>query len=142
MRADITLQKVAKKIGASFVFDNWAGANVSLDNVSFPAVIYILPASGSFNLDKGWIKDNQNSMIAFLDKTNFQTTGEENGSVIDNMKDLAKKFFIELNKTNIYQSIGGILPYRVVYDTFDVNVAGITFEIPLKEVTGICEKNI
>lgn len=142
MRSDEILKEVAKKLEASFVFDNWAGANISLDNITFPAIVYILPASGSLNINNGWIKDNQNAMIAFLNKTDFQTTGENNGSVVDDMKDLAKRFFVSLNKTGMFQEIGGLIQYRAVYDMLDVNVAGVTFEIELKEIVGICERKL
>ena len=52
--------------GVTYIFENWATANVKLDNVSLPAVLNVLPASGTFNLGKTQLKDYPYCMIAFF----------------------------------------------------------------------------
>ena len=38
--------------GVTYIFENWATANVRLDSGVMPAILNVLPVSGRFNLGK------------------------------------------------------------------------------------------
>lgn len=128
--------------GVSYYFGDWARTNMALDTKILPAIVYVMPASGEIDLSAGNIRDKENALIAFLDKTEFDFEASDNNVIVENMKALAMRFFVTCNNSGLFEPIGGKLPYRVVYDMLDVNVTGITFEVPIKEVKGKCIKGL
>ena len=53
----MTVEQKIKKIvdsmeGVSYLFDNWQTANIRLDKIKLPAVLNLLPVSGTFNLGR------------------------------------------------------------------------------------------
>lgn len=120
-----------------YMFANWAQANVSIDKVKRPTIIYVLPPSGT--LDFSWkdVKDRPNSQIAFVCNTKFDFNGQENDGIIEAMKRLCIRFVRSMNQSGMFETIEGSVPYRVLYDHLDVNVTGIVIEPTLKEVVGI-----
>lgn len=123
--------------GVTYLFDNWATANVRLDKMPLPAVINLLPASGKFVLSRTQIHDAPNCMIAFADKTEFDFDGQENDAIIERCKGYAVQFIRELNKSGLFQWVDDEVPYSVFYDKLDVNVTGIVIELRLEEVEGM-----
>lgn len=123
--------------GVAYQFMNWAQANVELDKVDKPSVIYILPPSG--DLDFGWaqVKDRPDAQIAFLAPTDFDFEGEANDDIIEQMKRLCIRFIKALNESDLFEKIEGKQKYRVLYDYLDRNVTGIVIEPKLKEEEGI-----
>ena len=51
-------------MGVTYLFENWQAANVRLDKMQLPAVMYVLPASGNLNVGLMQMKDYPNCMIA------------------------------------------------------------------------------
>lgn len=141
MTVEERIKKVVENMGISYVFDNWTTANVKLDNVTFPAMVNVLPASGRFVVGKARLSDAPNCMFAFLDKTDFDFDGTENDAIIERCKVLAKKFIKEINESGSFEQIEGDVPYSVVYDKLDVNVTGVLIEMQVKEAIGqpICK---
>lgn len=133
------IHRIVDSMGAdlAYQFMNWAQANVELDRVDKPSVIYILPPAG--NLDFGWaqVKDRPDAQIAFVAPTDFDFDGEENDDIIEQMKRLCIKFIKTLNDSGLFEKIEGKQPYRVLYDYLDRNVTGIVIEPKLKEEEGI-----
>ena len=79
----MTVEQKIKKIvdsmeGVSYLFDNWQTANIRLDKIKLPAVLNLLPVSGTFNLGRQQLRDCPNCMMAFMDKTKFDFDGTEN----------------------------------------------------------------
>lgn len=136
------LKQVAESFGVSFVFEDWTQANVEIDGTPLPAVVYVLPASGELNFKNGNIRDNQNGMLAFLDKVELNGNGLDNDCVVDRMKSLAMNFIVKLNQTGYFEPLGGVLKYQVAYNKLNAVTSGIVFEVTLKEITGICERNL
>ena len=114
---------VDKMEGITYIFDNWRMANVKLDKVPLPAVINILPVSGSFNLSKSQIKDFPNCLIAFVDKIDLDFDGTE--------------FILRLNESGLFEYVDGDIYYSTTYDRLDVNVAVVAIELKLKEKQGL-----
>ena len=77
------IASVAEKLkDITYLFDNWATANVRLDKMPLPAMINLLPVSGKFVISRTQLKDCPNCMIAFADKTEFDFDGKENDTII------------------------------------------------------------
>lgn len=127
--------------GIQYLFMNWAQANVAMDEVVKPSIVYVLPPSGSLDFSYARVKDYPETQIGFLSPTDFDFDGAENDNVIEQMKRLAIRFVKALNDSDYFESIEGKLSYQVVYDFLDQNVTGIVLSIPLEEVDGImiCE---
>lgn len=136
------LKQVAESLGVSFIFEDWTLANIEIDNQPLPAVVYVLPASGELDFKNGNIRDNQNGMLAFLDKVELDSNGQENDSVVDRMKSLAMNFIVKLNHAGYFEKLGGVMKYQVVYNKLNAVTSGIVFEVTLKEIAGICERNL
>ena len=125
----MTVEQKIKKIvdsmeGVSYLFDNWQTANIRLDKIKLPAVLNLLPVSGTFNLGRQQLRDCPNCMMAFMDKT--------------------KEFILLLNRSGMFKEISGDIPYSVFYDKLDVNVTGIVIQLKLEEIMGtvICNKSV
>ena len=127
--------------GVQYLFMNWAQANVAMDEVVKPSIVYVLPPSGTLDFGYARVKDYPETQIGFLCPTDFDFDGTENDNVIERMKRLAIRFVKALNESECFERIEGKLSYQVVYDFLDQNVTGIVLSIPLEEVDGvaICE---
>lgn len=138
MTVEAKIKSIVEEMkGVTYIFDNWATANVRLDSSAMPAVLNVLPVSGRFNLGKTQLKDFPNCMLAFLDKSDFDFDGTENDEIIERCKLLAKEFILRLNASEMFEQVEGDIPYSVVYDKLDVNVTGIVIEMQLKESRGL-----
>ena len=132
------MASVAEKLkGITYLFDNWATANVRLDKMPLPAIINLLPVSGKFIISRTQLRDFPNCMIAFADKTEFDFDGKENDTIIERCKEHAVNFIRELNKSGLFEWVSDEVPYSIFYDKLDVNVTGIVIELKLKEVQGV-----
>lgn len=133
------IHKIVDSMGAdvAYQFMNWAQANVELDRVDKPSVIYILPPAGEFDFGWAQVKDRPDAQIAFVAPTDFDFDGEENDDIIEQMKRLCIRFIKKLNESGLFEQIEGRQPYRVLYDYLDRNVTGIVIEPKLKEEEGI-----
>lgn len=132
------MASVAEKLkGITYLFDNWATANVRLDKMPLPAIINLLPVSGKFIISRTQLRDCPNCMIAFADKTEFDFDGKENDAIIERCKEHAVNFIRELNKSGLFEWVSDEVPYSIFYDKLDVNVTGIVIELKLKEVQGV-----
>lgn len=120
-----------------YQFMNWAQANVRLDKVSRPTIVYVLPPSGTLTFTWKDVKDSPNSQIAFLCHTKFDFNGQENDGIIEEMKRLCIRFIRKFNESGLFEEFDGPIMYRVLYDYLDANVTGIVIEPTLVEVDGI-----
>lgn len=137
MTVEEKVRKIVKQMGVTYLFENWQAANVRLDKMQLPAVMYVLPASGNLNVGLMQMKDFPNCMIAFMDKTKHDFSGEENDMVIERCKSLAREFILNVNRSGMFEPVQGDIQYSVFCDKLDVNVTGIVIQIPLKEIRGI-----
>lgn len=124
---------------ADYMFYNWAQANVALDGIERPVILYVLPASGFLLPDWNQTTDNPQTQIAFLAKTDFDFKTDENDRLMQQMKVLASQFIVEVNKSGLFKRIEDKrnVPYQAVYDHLDENVTGIIITLELKELQGI-----
>lgn len=120
-----------------YFFMNWAQANVAIDDVEKPTIVYVLPPSGEFNVGWAQVKDKPDAQIAFIAPTDFDFEGEGNDDIIEQMKRLCVRFIKAFNESGLFEAIEGKLPYRVLYDYLDRNVTGIVITPHIKEEEGI-----
>ena len=133
------VRKVAESMGedVEYLFMNWSQANVAMDAITKPSVVYVLPPSGKLDFSYARVKDYPETQIGFLAPTDFDFDGTENDNIIEQMKRLAIKFVKTLNASKSFELIEGKQTYQVVYDFLDQNVTGIVLNLPLEEVDGI-----
>lgn len=132
------IKSVAESIdGVKYIYMNWAQANVELDNVDMPTIVYVLPASGDLNFTYARVYDNPETQIAFLAPTELDFEGAKNNDIVEQMKRLCIRFVKKLNESGLFELVDGRIPYRVVYDYLDRNVTGISVEFRLEEIGGV-----
>jgi len=120
-----------------YQFCNWAQANVALDSVSKPTIVYVLPPSGNLDFRRTQVKDRPETQLAFVCTTDFDFDGTENDGIIEAMKRLAVRFVKAYNNSGLFEQIEGYVPYQVLYDHLDANVTGIILNLTLIEEDGI-----
>lgn len=123
--------------GIEYRFMNWAQANVELDSIDKPTVIYVLPPSGTLTFKWNEVKDAPNTQIAFVCVTDFDFEGSKNDGIIEAMKRLAVRFVKALNESGLFETIEGDVLYQVLYDHLDQNVTGIVLTLTLEETKGV-----
>lgn len=132
------IRSIAEKMKCiNYMFDNWQTANVKLDSSKLPAILNVLPVSGKFDIGRQQMKDYPNLLIAFMDKVDLDFDGEDADNTVERCKAFAQEFILLVNKSGLFEPISGGVPYSVFYDRLDVNVAGITLELTLKEINGL-----
>jgi hypothetical protein len=139
MRTDLKIRQIVEQMqGISYEFNDWTRANVTLDFKALPVCLYILPVSGRLNFKNGFVRDNPNAMIAFLDKAELDFEGSENEVTVERMKQHAVEFISLANRSGQFKPLPENVPYSVVYDKLDVNLTGIVLSVTLEELQGEC----
>lgn len=133
------IRSIVEKLGpdVEYRFMNWAQANVEMDKVVGPTIIYILPPSGDFYFSWQEVKDYPEAQIAFVCSTEFDFESDENDALVEKMKRLCIRFVRALNESGYFAQIEGKLPYQVLYDHLDENVTGVVITPKLEEEVGI-----
>ena len=132
------VRKVAELIkGADYMFADFAQANVELDKIAKPTILFVLPAAGKINLRRDVIRDKPDTQIWFLCPSDFDFDGIENDCRIEAMKRLAYEFIYKLNTSGYFRELEGDIPYQVAYDAFDINLTGVCIMPTLIEVDGL-----
>lgn len=126
-----------------YLFLNWAQANVALDGIKRPTIVYVLPPSGNLYLEWHQTTDRPTTQIAFLCNTEFDFDTLENDALMVAMKTLAARFIRAINESGYFEPIDykTEIPYQCVYDYLDQNVTGVLITLELKEKEGLsaCE---
>lgn len=123
--------------GIEYQFCNWAQANVALDGVTMPTIVYVLPPFGTLLFKRNHVKDRPNTQIAFVCSTEFDFEGTENDGIIEAMKRLAIRFVKAYNESGLFEQIDGEVQYQVLYDHLDQNVTGVMLTLTIIEEEGI-----
>ena len=143
MTVEQKVKSVAETIeGLTYVFENWTKADIRMDRLPLPAMVNLLPVSGSFKLKNNQFKDQPNCMFAFFDKSLRDSTGTEYDTVVDRCKSLAIEFIARLNESALFEPIEGEINYSVSLDKLSTSVSGIIVSVQLKEVIGVCVSNL
>lgn len=143
MTVEQKVKSVAETIeGLTYVFENWTKADIRIERLPLPAMVNLLPVSGSFKLKNNQFKDQPNCMFAFFDKSERDSNGLEHDTVVDRCKSLAMEFIVRLNESGLFEPIEGEISYSVSLDKLSSYVSGIIVSLQLKEVKGVCVYNM
>lgn len=121
----------------SYVFENWYDADTALDRMALPAVICVLPVSGTMEIHNGRSRDAENLSIAFVDKVPRNANGEDNGATYNRMKAAAARFLRAIEGSGFFAPVGRV-SYRVICEQLSTIVTGVCLELQLEELRGAC----
>lgn len=143
MTVEQKVKSVAETMeGLTYVFENWTKADIRIERLPLPAMVNLLPVSGSFKLKNNQFKDQPNCMFAFFDKSERDSNGSEYDTVVDRCKALAMEFIVKLNNSGFFEPIEGEISYSVSLDKLSTSVSGIIVSVQLKELKGACVSNL
>lgn len=143
MTVEQKVRSVAETIdGLTYIFENWTKADIRIERLPLPAMINLLPVSGSLKLKNNQFKDQPNCMFAFFDKSERDSNGLEYDTVVDRCKALAMEFIARLNDSGLFEPIDGEINYSVSLEKLSSIVSGITVSVQLKEIKGTCVSNL
>ena len=125
----------------SYVFEDWYDADRAIGKMKLPAIICILPVSGSLeeHPNSGRMKDTENTAIAFVDKVKRDAKGYDNYETYNRMKKAAKKFIRTINKDDYFRPLQGKQNYSVIYEQTATIVTGVYLDLALEQEIGVCE---
>ena len=129
-------------VGFTYVYENWTRADLRLDRLPLPAIINLLPVSGAMSLKMDQFKDKPNCMFVFVDKVNKDADGKDNDAVFERMKSAAMVFIARMNDSGLFDPIEGDIPYSVILEKLSPIVTGISISVQVKEVKGVCTRNL
>lgn len=121
-----------------FVLEDWAGVDRAVDKTDLPAIVCFLVESGELDFSKGWVKDSENVILAFVDKVPRDADGDENKTTYEAMKDVMMSFIAALTKSGYFEPIQERVTYNTLYEVLASNVSGVWCNITLKEKKGFC----
>lgn len=138
------LKEVAKKVLPSFtwVFDSWLDADSQLDRIkSFPAIVVILPVSGTTEIRNGKVYDKENIAVAFINLAKRDSDGEESAAVYNEMKVAGASFINALIKSRAFEGLQGENQYQTIYEKGSAVFTGIMYSLTIKQALGGCIGN-
>lgn len=133
----IIREAAAKMQGYTYIYETWEDADAKLEKMTFPAIVCVMPTSGTTTIRNGRIYDTENVALAFLDSVPRNAEGEDNGEVINAMKLAGAKFFDLLNKSGELEPLSSI-PYEVVCEQLSTIVSGVIFQPAVSQKIGYC----
>lgn len=133
----IIREAAAKMQGYTYIYETWEDADTKLEKMTFPAIVCVMPTSGTTTIRNGRIYDTENVALAFLDSVPRNAEGEDNGEVINAMKVVGAKFFDLLNKSGELEPLSSI-PYEVVCEQLSTIVSGVIFQPAVSQKIGYC----
>lgn len=136
-----TLREVAGTILPSFtwVFDSWLDADTKLDRIKeFPAIVVILPTSGTTEIRNGRVFDKENIAVAFIDLAKRDSNGDESAAVCNRMKIAGASFINALQQSRAFEGIAGENQYQTIYENGSAIFTGIMYSLTIKQAIGGC----
>jgi hypothetical protein len=138
-----TIEKTVKEIateqfdGFSYVFDTWDKADTRLERLEFPAIVCIMPVSGTTTIRNGKVIDTENIALAFLDIAPRGADGEDNEEVYTRMKEQGARFIAAINASRKFEPIEQAY-YDVICERMSSIVSGIMYQLQIKQTIGNC----
>lgn len=133
MKINETFDRITKEMGVTYIFDDISRINVKADNAeSYPAILRQFPEQWNEDTNfKAYYRVYWNLLLFFVDKCPFDfDTPKDIAPIVDNMLLLWVDFRKKLVEYGFNpEQVGGI----EVVDKLDVNVAGISVNIRLRE---------
>ena len=124
--------------GFSYVFEDWYDADARLDTLPLPAIICIMPVSGSTLFRNGRAYDTENIALAFVDKVARDANGEDNKRTYVPMKEAGMSFIQAINESGWFVPLEGEQYYDVIYEQLSSIVSGVMYNLTLKSTEALC----
>lgn len=138
-RVEEKIRMIAERMGKlTYIFEDLTGANARLDNEVLPAMVNVLPVSGTIRITPTQIKHYPKCAFWFVDKVNLDADGDDIQAVVERCIDYAYEFILWLNWSKMFEPIENTeVTMTVITSDFDSNVAGVLLELVLKEKNGL-----
>ncbi len=122
----------------TYLFEDWETADTKLEKLSYPAIVCIIPASGTTEIRNGKVYDTVNVALAFLDTVPRGAEGEDNGEAIDRMKVAGAKMIRAINASHQFEPLEGQQYYETIIERFSTIVSGVMYSLQLTQSIGGC----
>ena len=138
MTIDQAIKEIAKKHFPqyTYIFDDEFNIDQAVSREKLPAIAHVLPIGGTMAMRNGRIYDRESIYIGFVDKVTRDASGDDQRAVFERMKDAAKDFIREANKSGHFQSVTA-WDYGVVYNQMASIVTGVMLSITIED-NGTC----
>jgi hypothetical protein len=120
------LSEIAAQLGLAFLYRRRYEANISLDNIQLPCMVFLEPDEFNFTIQptSGNIFDADNVFVQFLDQREMSQDAEAREYTMRTMRDKARQFVnIIANSSDL--SIGAVARGVPVIDAYDANCVGV-----------------
>ena len=118
----------------TYIFADWFDASRIVSKSPLPAVVNILPVSGTMEVRNGRRHDVENGAVAFVNKVPKDATGEDNAKAYNRMKDAAFVFLRAINNSGYFEPVSEAAGFDVIYEQLTSIVTGVMLDIQLREL--------
>lgn len=124
--------------GFTYLFEDWETADTKMEKLEYPAIIAVIPASGTTEIKNGRVYDTVNIAIAFLDTAPRGAEGDDNGIVIDRMKVAGAVLINKINRSRLFEPLEGKQSYETIIEKLSTIVSGVMYSLTLTQKIGEC----
>lgn len=121
----------------SLIVESWEDAGRAIDKNSLPAMVVILPPTGTLTWRNGRVYDSVNIAVAFLDKVQRDANGLDNDARAFDMRELAAMLLKALNESGAVERIESAT-YTNIYERKAGIVSGCYLDLTLTNKAGWC----
>lgn len=149
------LKQIVDSVGGlAFLYDDWNRVDKRADMLYrsgevvpgedkqaegvLPACFVILPAAGQFDTRAANFRDAPELQVCFCIDADKDFDGLQNESLIEQMKEYARRFICAYNNSGLFEPLPEIIQYRPLYDILQANLTGIYLNIQAFELQGEC----
>ena len=122
----------------TYLFEDWDTADTKLEKLSYPAIVAVIPASGTTEIKNGRVYDTVNVAVAFLDTVPKGAEGDDNGECIDRMKVAGAKMIRAINQSHKFEPLEGQQYYETIIERLSTIVSGVMYSLQLTQSIGGC----
>lgn len=122
----------------TYLFEDWETADTKMEKLEYPAIIAVIPASGTTEVKNGRVYDTVNIAIAFLDTAPRGAEGDDNGIVIDRMKVAGAVLINKINRSRLFEPLEGKQSYETIIEKLSTIVSGVMYSLTLTQKIGEC----
>lgn len=123
---------IVLSLGVTYQYLRKSEENVSADNHSFPAIVFIEPDQGGWkNNQQGTIKRFTNCFFQFI--TLYEDMGDnatQRDGSIEEMKILAERFIQRIISSDDFEVVTTDINFVTIIEKYDANVVGVEINIP------------
>ena len=126
-----TIRETLKQLAAdtlpdyTYLFEDWDTADTKLEKLNYPAIVCIIPASGTTEIRNGRVYDTVNVALAYLD--------------IDRMKLAGARMIRAINQSHQFEPLEGQQYYETIIERLSTIVSGVMYSLQLTQSIGGCE---